>query len=236
MGDESREHSMNRTIAIGDIHGCAKALEAIIEAIVPGPEDVLVALGDYVDRGPDSRSVLDLMLQLETRCDLVPLLGNHELMMLSVLAGDMDLRSWLQFGGSETLHSYRGDILAADPAHVEFLHRCRRHHENDTHLFMHANYIADLDLAEQPDSTLFWTHVSSVIPPPHRSGKTAVVGHTPQFSGEILDLGHLICVDTCCVGGGFLTALEVTTGQVWQADLAGTLRKSSTTNGTNRHE
>ncbi|MHB8862103.1 MAG: serine/threonine protein phosphatase, partial [Pirellulaceae bacterium] len=85
------------------------------------------------------------------------------------------------------------------------------------HIFMHANYIADRDLDDQPEETLFWTHVSSVVPPPHRSGKIAIVGHTPQFSGEILDLGHLKCIDTCCFAGGWLTALDVHSGQVWQA-------------------
>jgi serine/threonine protein phosphatase 1 len=60
----------------------------------------------------------------------------------------------------------------------------------------------------------------------HCSGKVAVVGHTPQLSGEILDLGFLICIDTNCAHGGWLTALDTTTGRVWQADRAGRLRVS----------
>jgi serine/threonine protein phosphatase 1 len=71
-----------RTIAIGDIHGCAAALRAVIAAIKPTAEDTLVTLGDYVDRGPDSRGVIDEMLLLEKRCHVLPLLGNHEVMML----------------------------------------------------------------------------------------------------------------------------------------------------------
>ncbi len=59
---------------------------------------------------------------------------------------------------------------------------------------------------------------------PHHSGKVAVVGHSPQQSGEVLDLGFLVCIDTNCVRGGWLTALDVGTGQVWQADCAGRLR------------
>ena len=112
-----------------------------------------------------------------------------------------------------------------DESHWEFLHQCRRYFETDTHLFMHANYVADRELDDQPDEILFWTHVSSVVPPPHRSGKIAIVGHTPQFGGDILDVGHLKCIDTCCFAGGWLTALDVLSGQIWQANQAGCLRE-----------
>ena len=74
-----------RTIAIGDIHGCSAALRALIAAIEPTADDTLVPLGDYVDRGPDSRGVIDAVLELEKRCRVVPLLGNHELMLLDAL-------------------------------------------------------------------------------------------------------------------------------------------------------
>jgi serine/threonine protein phosphatase 1 len=59
------------------------------------------------------------------------------------------------------------------------------------------------------------------VPTPHCSGKIAVVGHTPQVSGEILDLGHLVCLDTGCGVGGWLTALDVESGAVWRVDEAG---------------
>ncbi len=75
-----------RTIAIGDIHGCSLALEALLDAIQPRPDDVIVTLGDYVNRGPDSRGVLDRLIELERRCKLVPILGNHDEMLLAALA------------------------------------------------------------------------------------------------------------------------------------------------------
>ena len=59
------------------------------------------------------------------------------------------------------------------------------------------------------------------------SGKTAVVGHTSLKDGEVLDLGHLVCIDTYCWGGGWLTALETTTGQIWQVDREGRLRQDT---------
>ncbi len=59
------------------------------------------------------------------------------------------------------------------------------------------------------------------IPGPHESGKRAIVGHTSQKSGEILDLDHIVCIDTYCYGGRWLTALEVETGRLWQVDPHG---------------
>ena len=101
---------------------------------------------------------------------------------------------------------------------------CRRFHETAGHLFFHANYRADLPPSEQPDYVLLWEHLTSTLPAPHESGKIAVVGHTPQWTGEILDLGHVLCIDTLCCMGGYLTALDVETGELWQADIHGNLR------------
>jgi predicted MPP superfamily phosphohydrolase len=81
---------MPRTIAIGDIHGCAIALAKLIEIIAPQPDDTLVPLGDYVDRGIDSRGVIDQLLALADRCRLVPILGNHEEMLLGAREGRSD--------------------------------------------------------------------------------------------------------------------------------------------------
>ena len=64
-----------RTIAIGDIHGCSAALDALLEAIRPRREDCIVTLGDYINRGPDSRGVIERLIKLKDRCRLVPLLG-----------------------------------------------------------------------------------------------------------------------------------------------------------------
>src|SRR5205085_519802 len=81
-GDKAHPH---RTIAIGDIHGCAQALAILIEAIRPCVQDEIVTLGDYIDGGPDSRGVLNQLLALSGRCRLVPLMGNHEQMLLAAL-------------------------------------------------------------------------------------------------------------------------------------------------------
>ena len=79
-------------------------------------------------------------------------------------------------------------------------------------------------MAAEPTETLLWESLKVRQPGPHCSGKTAIVGHTSQKSGEILDLGHLKCIDTRCYGEGWLTAMDVESGQVWQADKNGRLR------------
>jgi len=95
-----------RTLAIGDIHGCSAALGALIAAIRPRAEDRIVTLGDYIDRGPDSRGVLDRLIDLDGRCHLVPLLGNHDQMLLDVRAGTKPIYWLLDIGGIATLDSY----------------------------------------------------------------------------------------------------------------------------------
>lgn len=221
-----------RTIAVGDIHGCREALRALLEAIGPGPDDNIITLGDYVDRGPDSRGVIELLLGLSRGCRLVPLLGNHEEIMLAAMNDREALRRWLACGGADTLLSYGwkkgGQRRSArdwiPPGHLEFLSRCLPYHETASHLFLHAGYVAELPLAEQPGEALRWRVTDVAVAVPHCSGKVAVVGHTPQHSGEVLDLGFLVCIDTNCVRGGWLTALDVNTGQRWQASRAGRLR------------
>jgi serine/threonine protein phosphatase 1 len=216
---------MPRTIAIGDVHGCSKALDALIEAIQPTPVDTLVMLGDYVDRGPDSRGVLDRLIELGSRCRLVPILGNHDQMMLDTLNGE-DSEIWLEVGGREALESYETtedlDVIPSD--HVAFLKSSLPFHETDSHIFAHANYYPDIPMAEQTEDMLRWESLKSFTPGPHESGKRVIVGHSSQKSGEILDLGHLVCLDTFCYGGGWLTAMEVQTDRVWQADRDGQLR------------
>ena len=214
-----------RTIAIGDIHGCSAALRALLDIIDPGQDDVIVTLGDYVDRGDDSRGVIDQLIRLGDKCQHVPLIGNHEVMMVAAIeSDDLEQRDfWLHCGGQETLASYGGAIEGIPSEHIDFIKRCRRYYEISTHAFVHANYAADLPLRDQSDHDLLWRHLAE-LPPPHVSQKRFVVGHTPQADGEILDLGHVVCIDTFCYGSGWLTALDVSGNGSWQADRGGHLR------------
>jgi serine/threonine protein phosphatase 1 len=216
-----------RVFAIGDIHGCSAAFDALLAAIKPQRKDTIVTLGDHINRGPDSRGVVERLLALRNQCRLVPLLGNHEQMLLDVRARRYPIYWFLEMGGSATLDSYgEGRKLELIPAeHYDFHTGCLDYYESKTHIFLHANYLSDVRLDEQQSRMLRWESLRAMTPGPHESGKKVVVGHTAQKSGEPLDLGHLICIDTYCYGGGWLTALEASTGQIWQANQQGTLRQ-----------
>lgn len=217
---------MSRLIAIGDIHGCAAALDALLGAIDLGEGDRLVTLGDYVDRGPDSRGVVDRLLGLEAQGRLISILGNHEEMMLGALRGTYPRQAWLQYGGIQTLDSYGfvGDTSVIPGEHLAFFDRCLDYHEADDFFFTHANYVADEPLASQPAEALRWQSLGEHFPEQHISGKRAIVGHTAQRGGEVLDTPQLWCLDTYCHGGGWLTACDVASGDMWQASADGTLR------------
>jgi serine/threonine protein phosphatase 1 len=230
----------SRTIAIGDVHGCSRALDALLKAIEPHADDVIVALGDYVNRGPDSRGVLERFIALERECKLVPLLGNHDEMLLQLLiaakaGGPLALVNWTRLGGDATLASYGappGKLTWADLAripteHAQYLERCRAYHETATHIFVHANYNPTLPMNEQPFELLRWESLRDVTPGKHCSGKTVIAGHSSQKTGEIFVLGHVICIDTYCYGGGWLTAFDVDTREVWQTNSQGELRSPS---------
>jgi serine/threonine protein phosphatase 1 len=216
---------MSRTIVIGDIHGCLDALNSIVDAFSPSSSDTIITVGDYVDRGPNSKGVLDRLLELETTCNLIALKGNHEEMMMEVLEGRVQPYSWLNYGGVETMDSYGfiGDLGCVPKSHRDFISRMPLYHETDSHFIVHANYAPDLALDEQPIEMLLWAKISSQLPGPHFSGKRAVVGHTHDREGRVFEVPHLICIDTYCYGGRWLTGFELETGNLWQSDPAGKL-------------
>lgn len=218
----------NRLFAIGDIHGCNLALRALIEAIDPRPDDTIVVLGDVIDWGPDSRGCVQQLIDLSTRCQFILVRGNHEEMLYAALESQSELRYWLNFGGDETLKSYpyRGGDDFIDREHVRFLKsHARDYYETDEFIFVHASYDPNKPMAEQSNTTLQWEHIQPERMRPHYSGKTVLAGHTPQTSGEPLDLGFLKVIDTDCSCGGWLTALEVRSGNLLQSDQKRNIRK-----------
>lgn len=219
--------TQSRVFSIGDIHGCSIALAALIDAIDLQPQDTIVALGDYVDRGIDSKGVLDQLIALQSKCNLVPILGNHDQMMLYARDGKSDFQFFLNCGGDSCLDSYgsTSQLSLIPQSHFRFLESCHSYYETENHIFVHANFKPDVPLDQLDDHTLRWLSLRDFVPKArHCSRKTFVVGHTPQ--PEVLDLGYLICIDTNCCGGGWLTAIDVNTKQIWQVNEKGEHRRS----------
>ncbi len=193
-----------------------------------GTDDLLVTLGDYVDRGPDSSAVIDWLIHRGRGGGLVALRGNHEVMMLQSRASEAVLRSWLACGGDATIASYAtegsvGRLVDVPDAHWRFLEGTRSWFEIETHFFVHANAYYDLPLTEQADFMIYWERFSE-FDPPHNSGKVMVCGHTPQRDGRPKSVGHAICIDTWAYGGEWLTCLDVASGRYWQANQRGETR------------
>lgn len=214
-----------RTIAIGDIHGCRASLEALADFVGLAEGDTVVTLGDYVDRGPDTRGVIAFLLELRKRLEVVALMGNHEVMMLEGTKSVEAMLRWQNpgVGGQETLASYAASSFEEIPvSHWRFLNSLAMYHETETHLFVHASLVADLPLDEQPEVTLLWERFGQA--PAHESGKVMVCGHTSQRAGLPVNLGHAICIDTAACHGGWLTALDTATGSYWQTNEAGERR------------
>ncbi|MEM9828437.1 MAG: metallophosphoesterase family protein [Planctomycetota bacterium] len=210
---------------IGDVHGCSKALRGLIEEIAPAPSDEVIFLGDYIDRGPDSRDCIDQLIALRERTQVRLLRGNHELMLSAVLFGGLDDKVWLENGGRATVTSYGGSLDRIPDSHRQFFATLLPHYETECEIFVHANYEADVDMNLLVDSVRYWKHLAFPTPLPHQSGKRVFVGHTPQPNFQVLDLAHLICVDTCCFGGGYLSALHLHDGNVVQFDVHGHRRR-----------
>ena len=216
---------MSRTLAIGDIHGCSTALRTLLENVKAGPDDHVIFLGDYVDRGPDSKDVIDQILALKEHTKITCLRGNHEVVMNAARKSMADECRWLTptYGGASTLASYGTTQLSEIPAeHKLFLDRLLPFHETATHIFVHANLHPRRSLQDQTDDFLYWEHLSR--PVAHQSGKVMVCGHTAQADGQILDLQHTVCIDTGACNGGWLTCLEVDSGSFDQANEQGETR------------
>ena len=147
--------------AIGDVHGCARTLDALLDRLADdaggalGSHDVLVFVGDYVDRGPASPEVLDRMIEMEaasvqgTGPTCVFLRGNHDQMMLDYAEGVGDADLWWVNGGRTTLAAYeaRGD-RRLPPEHVEFLRRTELVADGDGFAFVHAGLDTRKSVAE----------------------------------------------------------------------------------------
>ncbi|WP_456424942.1 metallophosphoesterase family protein [Rhodocaloribacter sp.] len=202
-------------IAIGDIHGCARTLETLLERLAPASDDHLVFVGDYVDRGPDSRGVIDQLIALREHQPCTFLRGNHEALMLGYLdRGEYDL--WRINGGVATLNSYLEDYeVRIPPAHVDFIRATELYLDTPEFFFVHAGLKPNLTIAENLErfgEEVFLWERGHLKARKLAWEKPVVCGHTPRE--EPLNEELLITIDTGCVyhmypGLGRLTAVRL---------------------------
>ncbi|MHB8068083.1 MAG: metallophosphoesterase family protein [Desulfobaccales bacterium] len=201
--------------AVGDIHGCLDQLEMLLDEVQPDLEkDILLFVGDYIDRGPDSQGVVDYVLKLQQkypREHVVCLKGNHETMFLDFLQG-RERELFLFNGGLNTLRDYWGDnwdmkkelVLPRD--HASFYRELRLYYETPDYIFVHGGLKPGLPLVEQEEKDLLWIR-GEFITSIEDFGRLVVFGHTPFKSPLVMP--NKIGIDTGAVYGNFLTCLKL---------------------------
>jgi serine/threonine protein phosphatase 1 len=164
--------------AIADIHGCCKTFNALLERIQIGKSDTLYLLGDYIDRGPDGKGVLDTIMNLH--CKVVPLMGNHEELWLRMSGqggdyktDDPDFNTWMANGGGATLKSFAG--YDARP-YLDFIKKLPPFVELEDFLLVHAEF--DFSLPE-PFGEMGVKSMICGRGNPYYGKKPVICGHTP---------------------------------------------------------
>lgn len=224
-------HIGRLTYGVGDIHGRLDLFEKMIERIRfdsagIGEKPLIVLLGDYIDRGPASRQVLDRILRLreETWCDVEALMGNHEEALLQFLREPGYGVSWVEYGGGATLASYGVAVPAmrTDPeaweavrdaflevlprSHIEMLSGLRVSLQTDDYLFVHAGVNPDVPLSEQGAQEFLWIR-APFLASEKACDYVVVHGHTPEE--EPSNQRWRIGLDTGAYATGILTGMRL---------------------------
>lgn len=214
--------------AVGDIHGCKGQLEELLALIRPSEGQRLVFLGDYVDIGPDSKGVIDVLLQLQSKWSAATfLLGNHEVEMLRFIQTG-DFPRYAQQGGLATIRSYCGVVVgnvheafvdAVPKEHLKFLSTLELYFETPEYFFSHAGFDPDEPNQRTLEALVTASHDIRRL----KSGlsqKTVVCGHYFQKSGVPAIHPRFIGIDTGCgTLRGPLTGLLIPSREFRQAPL-----------------
>src|SRR5882757_2838063 len=200
------------TFAIGDIHGCLEQLQRLVaacEARAGGRATRFVFLGDYVDRGPDSRGVIDYLLERrQARPEAVVCLrGNHEQLALDAHIDARAMPVWLRNNGASTQENYPEHDGCISPLHLGWLSTLPFCHDDGLRFFVHAGVDLDVPLKAQRPEVMLWMREPFLTDSDRIDcGRFIVHGHTPQANG-VPDLRkHRVNLDTAAVMGGRLTA------------------------------
>ncbi|HBA88849.1 MAG TPA: serine/threonine protein phosphatase [Geobacter sp.] len=197
--------TIRRSYAVGDVHGCCRTLEKMVEeALRLEKNDTLYLLGDYIDRGPDSKGVLDYLMQLsETGFDIRPLLGNHEEMLLQSAAGDdMSRRIWYFNGGFKTVQQFGVDApTEIPPRYLDFLCKLPRVLSTDRYVLVHAglDFSTPDPINDTSRNDMLWER-GTFVDTGRLGGRTLVTGHTTNSLSEIensLMTGHIMLDNGC---------------------------------------
>lgn len=216
---------MNRLFVVSDIHGCFLTFyELIVRKLDLKRTDKLILLGDYIDRGEQSREVIDFIIDLsEKGFDIIALRGNHEQMLLDAYHDQEELYLWLMNNGDTTLMSFGiSDIRDIKKKYLDFFSGLGFYHNIGDCFFVHAGFN---DLLKDPFSDAY--HMIWECRPSYKhylfSGKTIIHGHRPKSLNHvnklILNGSQVIPVDTGCVYGaesgyGYLSALDINTREL----------------------
>ncbi|OFX35817.1 MAG: hypothetical protein A2W95_04670 [Bacteroidetes bacterium GWA2_40_14] len=208
-----------RLFAIGDIHGCFDLLKELVEnKIQLQKDDKLILLGDYIDRGDKSKEVVDFIIELsENGYDIIPLMGNHEAMLLDAFENEKDISKWIQNGGNETLKSFEIDSLKdIESKYIEFIKGLRYYYAFEDYLFVHAGFNDNVLNPFTDYYSMLWK-CKETYTNPLLSEKTIIHGHNPVrvaiCEERVLAKHRVINIDTGCVyedseGYGRLTAYD----------------------------
>jgi serine/threonine protein phosphatase 1 len=211
---------MSLIYAVGDIHGSLDKLQRLIvrcELHANGRPMTLVFLGDYVDRGPDTSGVIQLLIDLQSERPqgVVALKGNHEAMALAAIdGGPSPTQLWLTQGGAATLESYGVSRPSDLPwQHVAWLRSLPLSFDDGRRFYVHAGVHPDWPLDAQDDYDLLWIR-EPFLSSGRAYGRLIVHGHTPVTGGAPDLRGNRLNLDTGAVYGGPLTAAAFAGGQV----------------------
>ncbi len=210
---------MRRTFIIGDIHGCIASFKHLLYKVLDFSNvDRLILLGDYIDRGSNSRAVINEIIHLRNRgYSIITLLGNHEQMLLSASKFPENFALWKRNGGEKTCQSFMVDDIAELPAYyLSFFESLQYYHELDDFIVVHGGLNFEIENPLDDTESMIWMRNTSVDFDKTK-GKRLIVGHTPTTLDDIRDSleSDIIKLDGGCVyhktrkGLGYLVALEL---------------------------
>jgi serine/threonine protein phosphatase 1 len=182
---------MSLTYVIPDLHGRHDLLnEGLAEIAARGDAGVIVAIGDYVDKGPESKQVIDRLLSAAAEgSDLVTLKGNHDVMMVEALRDPSKMAAWIAKGGDAALASYGGDPADVPEGHIAWLDRLQLMHVDAHRIYVHAGVDPDIALDQQSEATLLWKRYPKGFPGGY-GDRHVVHGHDNFPDGPLLYEGR----------------------------------------------